>query len=190
LDDITHHLDPLRTAGISTPYFLEDFQLTSYFVFKHFTSLDQLTHLTAAANSATLLDMGYGYGTYNDGRVRSRSDSVQPEHSAAYTFDAQTSEWTLQSGFDAADLLARTSITLVSVEPQAIRESEQRIAGCDRCREEHAEIPFDWILADVLGKHGPYEFILTEPGLCPNCKSALTEKTLIETQGGIEIEVR
>src|SRR5678816_3580404 len=90
--------------------------------------------------------------------------------------DAQTNEWSLQSGFDGAELLARTSITLVTVEPQAIRESEQRIAGCERCRPEHSELPFDWILADVLAKHGAYEFILTEPGLCPNCKSALTEK--------------
>jgi len=35
--------------------------------------------------------------------------------------DSQTSGWSLQSGFDGADLLARTSITLVTVEPQAIR---------------------------------------------------------------------
>src|SRR5678816_4159414 len=41
--------------------------------------------------------------------------------------DAQTSEWSLQSGFDGAELLARTSITLVTVDPQAIREAERRI---------------------------------------------------------------
>jgi hypothetical protein len=41
--------------------------------------------------------------------------------------DAQTSEWTLQSGFDGAELLARTSITLVTADPLAIRESEQRL---------------------------------------------------------------
>jgi hypothetical protein len=64
--------------------------------------------------------------------------------------ESETSEWTLQSGFDGAELLARTSITLVTVEPEAIRAAKQRIAGCGRCREEHAELPFDWILADVL----------------------------------------
>jgi hypothetical protein len=26
-----------------------------------------------------------------------------------------------------------------------------------------AEIPFDWILRDVTGRHGPYEFMLSEP---------------------------
>jgi hypothetical protein len=104
--------------------------------------------------------------------------------------DSQTSEWTLQSGFDGAELLARTSITLVTVEPQAIREAERRIAGCERCRPEHSELPFDWILADVLAKHGAYEFILTEPGRCPNCRAELSEKTLIEPQGGIEVEAK
>jgi len=69
-----------------------------------------------------------------------------------------------------------------------IRAAEQRIAGCERCREEHADIPFDWLLADLLDKRGPYEFILTEPRYCSNCKSALSEKTLVEPQGGIEAE--
>jgi hypothetical protein len=103
--------------------------------------------------------------------------------------DAQTSEWTLQSGFDGAELLARTSITLVTADPLAIRESEQRIAGCERCRPDHAGLPFDWILADVLGKQGPYEFILSDAGHCPKCKSVLTERMLVEPLGGIEVDV-
>jgi hypothetical protein len=63
-----------------------------------------------------------------------------------------------------------------------------RIAGCERCRPEHAEIPLDWILADVLEKRGAVEFVLTETGKCPNCRAGLSEKTLIEPQSGIEIE--
>jgi len=39
----------------------------------------------------------------------------------------------------------------------------------------------------VLEKHGTFDFILSEPGLCPNCKAELTEKTLVEPQGGIEV---
>jgi hypothetical protein len=68
----------------------------------------------------------------------------------------ESSEWSLQSGFDGAELLARTSITLVTVEPQAIRSAEQRVSGCERSREEQSDLPFDCILADALGKHGPY----------------------------------
>jgi hypothetical protein len=37
----------------------------------------------------------------------------------------------------------------------SIREAEKRIAGCERCREDDAEIPLDWILADVLYKPAP-----------------------------------
>jgi len=72
--------------------------------------------------------------------------------------------------------------------PSLPSEAERRIAGCERCHEEQSEIPFDWILADVLDKRGHYEFILSEPGHCPNCRAELSEKTLIEPQGGIEVE--
>ena len=39
--------------------------------------------------------------------------------------DSQTSEWTLQSGFDGAALLAGTSIKLITIDPQMIRAAEQ-----------------------------------------------------------------
>jgi hypothetical protein len=45
---------------------------------------------------------------------------------------------------------------------------EQQAFG--RCHPDDAEIPFDWIVADITGKPGPYEFILTEPARCPTCK--------------------
>jgi hypothetical protein len=43
-----------------------------------------------------------------------------------------------------------------------------------------AEIPFDWVLAQVTGKRGRYDFILSETVRCPNCRYAITEKTLVE----------
>jgi hypothetical protein len=58
----------------------------------------------------------------------------------------------LQSRLDGDALLARPSIELTNVEPQAIREAESRTTGCKHWRPEDAEIPFDWILADVLDK--------------------------------------
>jgi hypothetical protein len=90
-------------------------------------------------------------------------------------------QWTLQSGFDGTELLARPGIELVTVEPSAIRQAESKIAGCERCCSE-SEIPFNWILADALGKHGAFDFILSEPGRCPNCNATLSEKTLVEPQ--------
>jgi RHS repeat-associated protein len=66
-----------------------------------FNSRNQLTRIAAAAGDSTLIDMGYGYGTSNDGRIRSRTDAVQPEHSAAYTFD-EIGRLTAVSGGDAS----------------------------------------------------------------------------------------
>jgi len=97
-------------------------------------------------------------------------------------------QWTQQSGFDGAELLARPGIELVTVEPSAIRQVELKIAGCERCRSDESEISFDCILADVLGKHGPFEFVMSEPSRCPNCNAELAEKTLVEPEGGIELE--
>ena len=43
--------------------------------------------LTATFSSTDLLDLSYGYGSSNNGRIRSRTDALQPEHSVNYTFD-------------------------------------------------------------------------------------------------------
>ncbi len=91
-------------------------------------------------------------------------------------YDEREDEWTLQSAFDADELLARPSI-----------RSDHRRCRCyprSRARDRivrilppgDVEIPFDWILADVLNKRGPIEFILREMARCPNCKHILTEK--------------
>ena len=57
----------------------------------------QLTRITAAAGGHTVMDFTYGYVSTdengvttdeNTGRVRSRTDAVQPEHSATYSYDS------------------------------------------------------------------------------------------------------
>lgn len=63
------------------------------------------------------------------------------------------------------------------------------VAGCERCRPQEADHRFADILADVLHKHGSFEFILNETANCPNCRAELMERTLVEPQGGIEAEV-
>jgi len=95
-------------------------------------------------------------------------------------YDQETDEWSLQSGFDGDELLTRPSIELVTVDPAIAQQAEQQIESCEHCHPDDAEIPFDWILAEVTGKRGPYEFILTETVRCPNCKQPITEKTLVE----------
>jgi hypothetical protein len=95
-------------------------------------------------------------------------------------YDEETDEWTLQGGFDGDELLAMPSIELVTVDPATAKKAEQQIESCEHCHPDDAEIPFDWILSEVIGKRGPIEFILTEPARCPNCKHVITEKTLVE----------
>ena len=95
-------------------------------------------------------------------------------------YNQRADEWTLQSGFDGDELLARPGIELISVDAKAIREAESRISGCERCQTDEADLPFDWILAEVLGKAGPVEFVMAEPARCPNCRREILEKTLVE----------
>src|SRR5262245_14379361 len=94
----------------------------------------------------------------------------------------------MQSAFDGVELLARPGIELITVDSSAVREAERRIPACEHCRPTEAEVPFDWILADFLGKREACEFVLAEAARCPNCATELTEKTLIAPQGGVEVE--
>jgi len=78
----------------------------------------------------------------------------------------------------ATNLPARPSIELVRVGAIVTKKAEQQIESCEYCHPDDAEIPFDWILAEVTGKRGPYEFIVSDPARCPNCEHPVTEKTL------------
>ena len=50
----------------------------------------QLTGITATVSSTAVMHFAYGYGTssQNTGRVLSRADDIQPEHSANYVYDS------------------------------------------------------------------------------------------------------
>ena len=71
-------------------------------------------------------------------------------------------------------------VVIITVEEAALKSAEALIGACEHCRPDDAEIPFDWLLAEVTGKPGPYEFVLTGTAECPTCKHAITEKTLVE----------
>ena len=71
-------------------------------------------------------------------------------------------------------------IQLIAVGPNTLRRAEGEIAFCEHCHPHDSEIPFDWLITEVTGKRGPYEFILSEPARCPNCKHEIAEKTLVE----------
>src|SRR5215467_6925445 len=70
-------------------------------------------------------------------------------------------------------------IQLIAIGPNTLRRAEREIVFCEHCNPNDSEIPFDWLLTEVTGKRGPYEFILSEPAQCPNCRCKIFEKTLI-----------
>jgi len=86
----------------------------------------------------------------------------------------------IAGSFDGDELLARLSIELVTVDSAIAKKVEQQIESCEHCHPGDAEIPFDWLLAQVTGRRGAVEFVLTEPACCPNCKHEIAEKTLVE----------
>jgi hypothetical protein len=48
-------------------------------------------------------------------------------------YDEGADEWTLQSGFDGDELLARPSIELVTVDSKIAKQAEQQIESCEHC---------------------------------------------------------
>ena len=69
-------------------------------------------------------------------------------------YDEQADEWTLQSGLDGDELFTRPSIQVITVDAEIIRRAEKEIESCEHRHPGDAQIPFDWILRDVIGKHG------------------------------------
>ena len=108
-------------------------------------------------------------------RVRSKDDKRN-----LLRYDRRADDWTLHSGFDGDELLARLGIEIVTVDAAKVREAESKIEGCERCHPDDAEIPFDWVLQEVTGRNGMVDFVILETANCPNCKHPLGEKTLVE----------
>jgi hypothetical protein len=89
-------------------------------------------------------------------------------------------EWTLQSGFNGDELLARPGVEIVTINPPTIRDAEGRIESCEHCRPNDADRPFDWVLAEITNKWGMFDFVLIAAARCPNCKHEIHEKTLVD----------
>jgi hypothetical protein len=77
-------------------------------------------------------------------------------------YDEEADEGTLQSGFDGDELLARPSIELVTVDSAIAKKAEQRIESCERCHPADAEIPFDWLLAEVTGRRRHQQYLRSQ----------------------------
>ena len=96
------------------------------------------------------------------------------------TSDRHADDWTLQSGFDGDELLARPGIEIVTVDAAKVREAESKIEGREHCHPDDADVCFDWVLAEVTGRSGMVDFVMVEMARCPTCRKEVSEKTLVE----------
>jgi hypothetical protein len=92
----------------------------------------------------------------------------------------ETQEWELCSEYDGAELMSRPSIELIAVDAETIHKAEKLMESCEQCHPDDTDIPFDWLLAEVTGKHGKYDFVMAELARCPTCKRFVSERTFVE----------
>jgi hypothetical protein len=77
---------------------------------------------------------------------------------------------------------------LFTVSREVAEAAAALIGACENCDDE-ASLPFDVVLDQVMAFSGVHtDYFMPESPACPRCKSNLTEKTLIEWAGGIELE--
>jgi hypothetical protein len=64
-----------------------------------------------------------------------------------------------------------------------------QVASCEACNPDAAEFPFECILDRVMLFSGVHmDYLMLEPPACPRCKTTVNEKTLVEWDGGVEVE--
>jgi hypothetical protein len=87
---------------------------------------------------------------------------------------------------DRADL-ADSDLCYVSITEDQLLRAQAEIASCISCNLE-AEIPFDWLIRDVVSDRGYVDYIMPLRAKCPNCACPISEKTLVQPKGGVEVD--
>ena len=77
------------------------------------------------------------------------------------------------------------AIQILALAGTTIRRAQEAISSCEACNKD-AELPFDWILDEITGRDGSTtDYFLTETVRCPRCGCDVSEKTLVEADGGV-----
>ena len=87
--------------------------------------------------------------------------------------------WTLQSDYDGDELLKRPAIALIVVGEDTLATAEKSVSSCAYCDPDHADIPFNILVAEIVGRMDNHDFFLSELPRCPRCKVAIDEETLV-----------
>ena len=83
---------------------------------------------------------------------------------------------------------AQRETVLFTVSKEVTEAAAALIGSCENC-DADAQLPFNVVLDQVLLFSGAHtDYLMLEPPICPRCKSVLTEQTLIEWDGGIEVD--
>jgi hypothetical protein len=75
---------------------------------------------------------------------------------------------------------------LLTVPPEVAVRAASEISGCEACSDD-AQLPFDWILADTMKSPRNVRVHPRAAVRCPLCHGPVTEKTLVDRVGGIEV---
>lgn len=68
---------------------------------------------------------------------------------------------------------------VVLVDDSLVSQGEELITGCEKCSE-MAELTFEYLLDALTGCNPAVtEYLLCRPAMCPHCRAAVTEKTLV-----------
>ena len=68
-------------------------------------------------------------------------------------------------------------LRLVSVTAEQLAAAQAQVESCEACDPE-SEIPFDWLLREVVSNQGYVDYILPTPAKCPKCRAEIHEGTL------------
>jgi hypothetical protein len=78
---------------------------------------------------------------------------------------------------------------LFTVSVEVAEAAAALIGSCENCDDE-ASLPFDVVLDQVMLFSGMHtDYFMPNPPVCPRCRTTVTEKTLVEWDGGVEINV-
>jgi hypothetical protein len=79
---------------------------------------------------------------------------------------------------------------LFTVSREVAQAAIVRVSSCELWNPDAAEFPFECILDRVMLFSGAHtDYLMLEPPACPRCKATVTEKTLVELDGGVEVGI-
>ena len=73
-------------------------------------------------------------------------------------------------------------LKFVPVTIMQLARAASQVESCEKCNPD-AEIPFDWVLRSLTNAQEYVDYILPAPGICPNCRAEIHEKTLVKPVG-------